>query len=272
MSTPYYLVDAFTAEPFRGNPAAVCWLDAPKSDAWRRAVAAEMNLSETAFVEPRAEGFALRWFTPTVEVPLCGHATLASAAMLYSTGRLDRGTPARFETASGLLSARADGTQIVLDFPAFDSIAAMPPADLVAAVGVAPVETRRVDRPGADAVWIFELADEAAVRAAAPRFGAMTAVAPDPVIVTARPSAESRAAGIDFVSRFFAPGHGIDEDPVTGSAHCMLAPYWRAKLGREQFRAYQASPRGGLLHVALRGARVELAGDAIVVAEGRILV
>ncbi|MBK7948108.1 MAG: PhzF family phenazine biosynthesis protein [Deltaproteobacteria bacterium] len=272
LPTPYALIDAFTAEPFRGNPAAVCWLDAPRSDDWRRSVAAEMNLSETAFIEPQADGFGLRWFTPTVEVPLCGHATLASAHLLYSTGRLGRDRPARFHTRSGLLTARMDGSRIVLDFPAFASQTASAPRALVEAVGVTPIETLRVDRPGTDPGWILVLEDEATVRRATPAFGAMRAAAPDSVVLTAPPTAESRALGVDFVSRYFAPGHGIDEDPVTGSAHCMLAPYWARRLGRDRMHAYQASARGGHLFLALRDGRVELAGDAVTLAEGRILV
>jgi len=267
MSVPYAIVDAFTAEPFRGNPAAVCWLEAPRDAGWMQSVAAEMNLSETAFVSPRAEGFGLRWFTPTVEVPLCGHATLASAHFLYATDRLPRSEPARFATKSGELVARAEGDRIVLDFPAFGAVAAPPPPALVAAVGVRPIAVARVDRAGTDSFWIFELEDEASVRAAVPDFLAMVAATPEPVIVTARAS----SAGFDFVSRFFAPGHGIDEDPVTGSAHCMLGPYWRAKRGGEVFTALQASPRSGVLRLRLRGARIELAGDAVTVAEGALL-
>ena len=267
MPTPYCLIDAFTAEPFGGNPAAVCWLDQPREVAWMQAVAAEMNLSETAFVGPGEDAYSLRWFTPTVEVPLCGHATLASAHFLYTSGRLDRREPARFDTKSGRLVARAEGDRIVLDFPAFDAVPATPAAALVAAVGVRPVESARVDRPGTDAFWILVLESEDAVRAAAPDFAAMVAASPEPVIVTAR----AKRPGFDFVSRFFAPGHGIDEDPVTGSAHCMLGPWWQSKLGRTSFVALQASARQGVLHLDLRDGRVELAGQAFTVAEGRLL-
>lgn len=267
MPTPLCVIDAFTSEPFRGNPAAVCWLEHPRDAGWMQAVAAEMNLSETAFVEPHPAGFGLRWFTPTIEVPLCGHATLASAHMLYASGRLPRGEAARFHTKSGLLTARAEARRIVLDFPAYPSVAAAPPPALVAAVGVHPIETRRIDREGTDFFWLFELASEAEVRAAAPRFRAMTDVAPNPVIVTARPT----TPGCDFVSRFFAPGHGIDEDPVTGGAHCMLGPYWQAKLGRDTFEALQVSARTGRMRVSLRGDRVELAGEAVTVSEGVLL-
>lgn len=268
MSILYCVIDAFTAVPFRGNPAAVCWLDSPRETRWMQSVAAEMNLSETAFVEPRPDGFGLRWFTSTIEVPLCGHATLASAHMLYASGRLARRESARFHTQSGLLTARADGNWIVLDFPAFESVPATPPSALIDAVGVRPIETRRVDRKGTDDYWILELASEAEVHGAAPRFTAMTACAPDPVIVTAR----SASADFDFVSRFFAPSHGIDEDPVTGAAHCMLGPYWRAKLGRDELVGYQASQRGGSVRVGVRGNRVELRGEAVTVSEGSILV
>jgi len=268
MPTPFLVVDAFTSEPFRGNPAAVVWLESPRDARWMQSVAAEMNLSETAFVEPRSDGFGLRWFTPTIEVPLCGHATLASAHMLYSSGRLRRNDVARFHTQSGLLTARADGTWIALDFPAFESVDAKPPSALVEAVGVRPIATRRIDREGTDPFWIFELASEAEIRAAAPRFGAMSACAPDPVIVTAR----ADSPDFDFVSRFFGPSHGIDEDPVTGAAHCMLGPYWRTKLGRDELVGLQASKRSGVVRVAVRGRRVELRGEALTISEGTILV
>jgi len=264
MRLPIWQIDAFTAVPFRGNPAAVCWLDAPRDADWMQSVAAEFNLSETAFVAPRSDGFALRWFTPAIEVPLCGHATLASAHFLYATGRLARAAPARFHTASGVLTARTDGRTLVLDFPAFASVPATPPAGLVDAVGVAPVAVHRVDREGTDPFWILELADEAPIRDAAPRFAAMLAAAPDPVIVTAR----ATTSGFDFVSRFFAPGHGIDEDPVTGAAHCMLGPYWRERLGRDDLVALQASRRSGVVRVGVRGDRVALGGEAVTVGEG----
>lgn len=268
MSIPCYVIDAFTAEPFRGNPAAVCWLESPRDARWMQSVATEMNLSETAFVEPRPDGFSLRWFTPTIEVPLCGHATLASAHMLYTSGRLARSEPVRFRTKSGLLTARADEDWIALDFPAFASVPATPPSALADAVGVHTIETHRVAREGTDDFWIFELANETEVRAASPRFGAMTACVPDPVIVTAR----SASRDFDFVSRFFAPGHGIAEDPVTGAAHCMLGPYWRAKLGRDELVGFQASKRGGVVQVRVRADRTELRGQAVTISEGSILV
>ena len=267
MSIAYCVIDAFTADPFRGNPAAVCWMDSPREAEWMQSVAAEMNLSETAFIEARPDGFGLRWFTPTIVVPLCGHATLASAHMLYTSGRLDRRESARFHTKSGLLTARCDEDWIALDFPAFESFAATPLSALVDAVGVRPLSTHRVDREGTDAYWIFEVAREAEVRAAAPRFSAMTACAPDPVIVTAR----ADRPDFDFVSRFFAPSHGIDEDPVTGAAHCMLGPYWQATLGRDELVGFQASKRGGMVRVGIRGRRVELRGQAVTVSEGTIL-
>jgi len=262
--TAFQVIDAFTAAPFRGNPAAVCFLDEPRDADWMQSVAAEMNLSETAFVEPRSDGFGLRWFTPTVEVPLCGHATLASAHLLYASGRLPRSEAARFHTRSGLLTARTDGPRIALDFPAFAATSDAPPEALVAAVGVAPVATHRVAREGTEDFWILELADEGAVRAASPRFGAMLAASPEPVIVTAR----AATAQFDFVSRFFAPGHGIDEDPVTGAAHCMLGPYWRDRLGRDALVGLQVSRRSGVVHVRAHGERVELSGEAVTISEG----
>lgn len=270
-SVPFHVIDAFTHEPFRGNPAAVCWLEAPRPPSWMQAVAAEFNLSETAFVEPRGETFSLRWFTPTIEVPLCGHATLASAHMLYATGRWPRAQPVRFETRSGLLGACADPAGIALDFPALPGRPADPPAALVAAVGVQPIAAQRIDRPGTDPIWLLELESEAAVRAAVPGFAAMVAAAPDPVVITAAADREGPGSRFDFVSRFFAPGHGIDEDPVTGTGHCVLGPYWAAKLGRRELSARQVSRRSGEVLVRMRGDRVGLIGAAVIVSEGRLV-
>lgn len=266
MPAPYSVIDAFTAEPFCGNPAAVVWLASPRDARWMQSVAAEMNLSETAFVEPRPDGFGLRWFTPTIEVPLCGHATLASAHMLYASGRLERSRVARFHTRSGELTARAVDQRIMLDFPAFPSIDAAPSPALTAAVGVRPIDSRRVDRDGTDPIWIFALESEAEVRAVAPDFNAMRSAAPDPVCVTAR-SDDSR---FDFVSRFFAPGHGIDEDPVTGVAHCVLGPYWREKLSKNEFTALQVSRRTGVIRLQMRQSRVELGGESVTVCDGTL--
>ncbi|MGH7785902.1 MAG: PhzF family phenazine biosynthesis protein [Candidatus Binatia bacterium] len=255
-------VDAFTAEPFRGNPAAVCLLDPPEDDAWLQHVAAEMNLAETAFLWQRADGFALRWFTPTVEVPLCGHATLASAHALWSEGVLDDGAPAVFHTASGALRAWRDGAWIGLDFPALPSTGAALPAAVLDALGAPAVHSHRTRTCG-----LVELASEAAVRALDPDLRRLAAVADTGICVTSRADSPE----YDFVSRFFAPAHGIDEDPVTGSAHCALAVHWGAKLGKTAMTGYQASRRGGVVRVQLAAAdRVHLFGQAVTVLRGTL--
>ena len=257
MGIPLLQVDAFTDRPFHGNPAAVCLLDAPRDEAWMQSVAAEMNLAETAFVVPQADGFSLRWFTPTLEVDLCGHATLATAHALWQTGRLAANADARFHSKSGLLTAtRRDGL-IELDFPATPAAPAPAFVDgLTDALGAAPEWTGRS---------IFDLmavyGSAAEVRALRPD---MTRVAELPargVIVTA-PADD----GVhDFVSRFFAPAAGVPEDPVTGSAHCALAPYWAERKGASRLLGYQASARGGTVRVEVVGARVRLAGHAVTV-------
>jgi len=256
-------VDAFTSRPFAGNPAAVCVLDGPRADGWMRAVAREMNLAETAFLVPEADGWGLRWFTPAVEVDLCGHATLASAHVLFESGLLAPGAEARFHTRSGLLTARRDGDWIEMDFPAMPATPCAPPAGLLEALGahsIVAVARSRFD-------YLIELATAAAVRALAPDFHRLRVIEARGVMVTAR----SDRPAYDIESRFFAPGSGVDEDPVTGSAHCSLGPWWAPRLGRDALRAYQASARGGLLHVRVRGDRVLLRGQAVTVLEGRIL-
>lgn len=258
-----YQVDAFTGRPFAGNPAGVCLLPAAAGDAWMQNVAREMNLSETAFLVPEGEGWRLRWFTPAVEVDLCGHATLASAHILWERGHLAPEATARFQTRSGLLTARRDGDWIELNFPAKPPEEAPAPAGLLDALGV---EAVYVGRNVFD--YLIEVPDEAAVRGAAPDCQALAKLPARGVIVTARGQGE-----YDFVSRFFAPAVGVPEDPVTGSAHCCLGPYWRDKLGRDAFLAYQASPRGGVLRVKTAGdGRVLLAGQAVTVIEGELLV
>lgn len=262
MPVPCFQVDAFTSEAFRGNPAAVCLLDAPADEPWMQRVAAEMNLSETAFVSPRAGDFDLRWFTPTVEIALCGHATLASAHVLWETGRLAPSVVARFHTKSGQLDAMKDDAWVELDFPATPAERADAPAGLLEALGV---EAVAVGRSRFD--YLVEVADEAIVRALRPDFVRLRSVGARGVIVTSR----AASAGVDFVSRFFAPASGIDEDPVTGSAHCCLTPYWAAKLGREDLVAHQLSARGGELRVTLAGQRVRLRGQAVTVLRGELL-
>lgn len=274
MPIPLHQVDAFADAPFTGNPAAVCLLEAAADAGWMQAVAAEMNLAETAFVVPRVggagEGFDLRWFTPAVEVPLCGHATLASAHVLWETGRLAPDEAARFHTKSGELvcTPQAEG-RIAMRFPALGTEPAEAPAALLDALGAKPVRSGRVAKGGpTHEAWLLELGDEAALRALAPDFGALRALGNLSVIATAR----AESAELDFVSRFFAPGAGIDEDPVTGAAHCALAPWWAEALGRQELAGFQASPRGGRVGVRLEGeAHVVLAGRAVTVLRGDLL-
>jgi PhzF family phenazine biosynthesis protein len=278
MPLDLYQVDAFTDRPFAGNPAAVCLLPGARDPRWLQDVAREMNLSETAFLYPVPPGDAkpgfqagdwhLRWFTPATEVELCGHATLASAHVLWQTGRLAAGETARFHTLSGLLTAaRKDDGWIELDFPSRRVEAVEPPDGLLAAFDLPAavfVGKSRYD-------YLLELPDEELVRAAAPDFAALRKLPVRGVIVTAR----AGAPPFDIVSRFFAPGAGVDEDPVTGSAHCTLGPYWAAKLGRDEMLAYQASARGGVLRVRVDaeregGERVLLGGQAVTVLEGKL--
>ena len=262
MPIPIVQVDAFSDRPFAGNPAAVCVLPAPRDERWMQDVAREMNLSETAFLVRQADGFNLRWFTPTVEVALCGHATLASAHVLWQEGHLKGNEQARFHTKSGLLTADRRGDWIELDFPAISSEATEPPPDLIRALGV---ETRFVGRNKFD--FLIEAPSEAAVRAMKPDFTLLRTLTVRGVSVTSRAS----TSGFDFVSRFFAPGAGIDEDPVTGSAHCCLGPYWGKQLGKTEFTAYQASARSGVVRVRLQGDRVILGGQAVTVLRGELL-
>jgi PhzF family phenazine biosynthesis protein len=262
MGQPFVVVDAFTDRPFAGNPGAVCVLPGPADERWMRAVAAEMNLSETAFLHPEDDGYRLRWFTPTVEVNLCGHGTLASAHVLWESERVPRQAEIRFATRSGLLTARRDGAFIELDFPAATVTSCPSPAGLAAALGAEPRWVGKSDRD-----YLVELPSEAAVRALDPDFRALAALPLRVVMVTA----PADAPPFDFVSRFFAPGSGINEDPVTGSAHCALGPFWAARLGKTALMAHQASPRGGSLRVTHRGARVILGGQAVTVTRGEIV-
>ena len=252
-------VDAFTDRPFAGNPAAVCVLPGPAEPAWMLSVANEMNLAETAFLHREGDAWRLRWFTPTIEVDLCGHATLASAHVLWTEGHVPRTTPLRFATRSGLLGASASDGWIELDFPAEPAKPVTAPPQLLEAIGVTGTVARnRMD-------YLVEVADEHVVRGLAPDLGRLKAVSTRGVMVTAR-----AAAPYDFISRFFAPASGIDEDPVTGSAHCALAPWWSERLGRKALTGYQASPRGGVVRVELRGDRVALLGQAVTVLRGEL--
>ena len=262
MALAVHQVDAFTSEPFAGNPAAVCILESARDESWMQHVAREMNLSETAFLVPRDDGWDLRWFTPTVEVELCGHATLASAHVLWETGALAAGRAAAFHTKSGVLTATRDGELIELDFPATPAAQAPTPLGLDSALGALP---RWVGKTRFD--YLLELESEDAVLSLAPDHGKLRELSVRGVIVTARSSGDR-----DFVSRFFAPGSGIDEDPVTGSAHCALAPFWAERIGRDALVGYQASKRGGTVRVRVDGDRVRLGGSAVTVLRGELLV
>ncbi len=262
MAQRIIVVDAFAHAAYAGNPAAVCVLDAPTTDEWMQAVAGEMNHSETAFCIPLEDGsFELRWFTPTREVKLCGHATLAAAHVLWEEGRLEQRRPAVFKTASGELTASPLGRQIELDFPAHDPAETKPPPGLVDALGVTPTW---VGRAGED--YLLQLDTEETVQACSPNIPALSAIETRGVIVTA----EANADDVDFVSRFFAPRYGIDEDPVTGSAHCALAPFWAARLDKQELRARQLSKRGGELEVGLDGDRVKLRGTCVTTLRGTL--
>jgi PhzF family phenazine biosynthesis protein len=258
------IVDAFTDRPFAGNPAAVCVLAEPADPAWMQRVAMEMNLSETAFARPVEDpgaGYELRWFTPRVEVALCGHATLASAHVLYETGAVPADRPIRFHTLhSGVLTVSREDGRLAMDFPACPPEEITAPGGLAEALGATPSWTGRNAQNDILAV----LGDAAGVRSLAPDISALTRIDARGICVTAADAEH------DFVSRFFAPSVGIAEDPVTGSAHCMLAPFWAGRLGRTEMRAHQASPRGGEVRVEARGDRVILGGSAVTVLEGTL--
>jgi PhzF family phenazine biosynthesis protein len=262
MATLFFQVDAFTSEPFCGNPAGVCLLREPRDDHWMQNVAREMNLADTAFLQRRTDGFDLRWFTPSVEVDLCGHATLASAHVLTQIGELLPDELARFHTRSGLLTAARRGEWIELDFPVTPAEPVEAPAGLIQSIGV-PV--RAVAKSRFD--YLIEIEDERTLRTLEPDLGRLRTVSARGVIVTSRAS----TAGVDFVSRFFAPQSGIDEDPVTGSTHCCLAHFWSERLGKGEFLAHQVSRRGGVLRVRLNGDRVLLAGQAVTVLRGELV-
>lgn len=255
-------VDAFTDRPFAGNPAAVCLTAAPRDERWMQDVAREMNLSETAFLHPEGDSYRLRWFTPTVEVDLCGHATLATAHVLWEEGHLPRDSPARFQTRSGQLTARRVGSWIELDFPAKPIGSASGPIDDLARALKVPVRAAAFNAFDC----LVEVDSEAEVRSLTPDIAQLAAIPVRGVIVTARAS----TAGFDFVSRFFAPRVGIDEDPVCGSAHCALAPYWADRLGKPELVGYQASARGGVVRVRVDGDRVYLGGQAVIVLRGEL--
>lgn len=256
-----FQVDAFTDKAFAGNPAAVCILPEPRDDAWMQNLAREMNLSETAFVQKQEDEFGLRWFTPAVEVALCGHATLASAHVLWETGILAGNEPARFHTLSGLLTAERKGPWIELNFPATPDQPITAPPELAKALGV---RAKYVGKSMFD--YLLEVNSEETVRTMQPDFSQLRTIGVRGVMVTSR----ATSLGYDFVSRFFAPGSGIDEDPVTGSAHCCLGPFWSKRLGKSELVAYQASKRGGTIRVRVDGDRVYLSGQAVTVLRGEL--
>ena len=264
MSQTIIQVDAFTDTPFRGNPAAVCLLPEPGDAGWMQAIAKEMNLSETSFLHRVEGGFSLRWFTPVVEVDLCGHATLAAAHALWEEGVIRPDEPARFHTRSGLLSAtRGEDGWITLDFPAKPPTRAAQRPEYEALEGALGASIQSAWINAFD--MLVELDSESTVRGLRPDFTRLKRFAVRGVIATSRAS----MAPYDFVSRFFAPAAGIDEDPVTGSAHCCLGPFWAERLDKTEFLAYQASERGGVIRVTVRGDRVLLGGQAVTVMHAR---
>ena len=251
-----YQVDAFTNKCFQGNPAAVCLLDAPQDDTWMQAFASEMNLSETAFLEPDDDYYRLRWFTPSIEVDLCGHATLASAHVLWETGAAKRGNVIEFDTRSGLLTASYVDHWIQLNFPATPAKETTCNIDLERALGARPTF---VGKSAFD--FLAEVPSETLVRELNPNFSLIELAAARGIIVTAK----STSTDYDFVSRFFSPQSGVAEDPVTGSAHCCLGPYWAHQIGKDELVGYQVSSRGGMVRVKLRNDRVILGGQAVTV-------
>jgi PhzF family phenazine biosynthesis protein len=261
MRIPIYQVDAFTNRLFAGNPAAVCPLKEWLPEATLQSIAAENNLSETAFFVGEGDGYLLRWFTPTVEVELCGHATLASGFVV--TEILERGRASvPFRTLkAGTLTVAREGDRLAMDFPAWPPEPAAADPRVLAALGAAPAET--LSGRGRTLAVFARAEDVAALK---PDFAAMRGLPGGDVIATARGQ-----DGVDFVSRYFAPNHGIDEDPVTGSAHCVLTPYWASRLGKTRLSARQISARGGDLVCELKGARVTLSGQAKLYLEGTII-
>jgi predicted PhzF superfamily epimerase YddE/YHI9 len=267
VAQPITIVDAFTEEPFRGNPAAVCLMNRPRDEAWMRSVAREMNLAETAFLGTRADGWTLRWFTPEAEVDLCGHATLACAHVLFEEGRLSPEGEARFHTRSGVLTACRRFGWIEMDFPSTPAAAVEPPRELAASLGARPVFTGQTSFD-----YLVELEHEDRVRELRPNISALAGFGGRGVIVTAAAAKPARGPeAYDFVSRFFAPAVGIAEDPVTGSAHCALGPYWAERLHKGDLLGYQCSARGGFVRVRPEGNRVILGGRAITVLRGELV-
>jgi len=264
MSLAITQVDAFADRPFAGNPAAVCFLQQPGDDAWMQLVAREMNLSETAFLVKRGHGYDLRWFTPTVEVDLCGHATLASAHVLWEQGRLEPAEPVCFHTKSGVLTARKDGAWIEMDFPATPA-KTVSIAEQEAVESALGMKARSVGKSLFD--YLAEVDSEEAVRTLRPDFTRIGRLQARGLIVTSAASSKD----CDYVSRFFAPAAGVDEDPVTGSTHSCLGPFWKDRLGRDNLTGYQASARGGFVRTRCEGDRVLISGQAVTVLRGELV-
>ncbi|MGD8455065.1 MAG: PhzF family phenazine biosynthesis protein [Anaerolineales bacterium] len=259
---PFYQVDAFTSEPFKGNPAVVCLLAEALEETKMQQIAAEMNLSETAFLQKQTDGYSLRWFTPRIEVDLCGHATLASEHVLWESSELRPGEQVHFHTRSGILTAEYRDGLIYLDFPALACEPATAPGELIDALGIAPKEVWKFG-----AKYLIEVETENDVCQMGPDFAALRKLPGRGVVVTSLCQSEA----YDITSRYFAPWVGVDEDPVTGSAHCCLGPYWGNKLGKTTITAYQASSRGGVVHIQLKENRVCLGGNAVTVAQGEFV-
>ncbi|MCA8993832.1 MAG: PhzF family phenazine biosynthesis protein [Planctomycetaceae bacterium] len=263
MSVPIYQVDAFANRPFRGNPAAICLLAEEADPDWMQDVAAEMNLAETAFVRPLQNGFELRWFTPIFEVDLCGHATLAAAHVLWTESIVDLEATITFHTRSGPLTCRRDGRLIELDFPATPPEPVDAAHELLAALGIS--EASYIGRSPFDKVVVVD--SEELVRSLEPDFARLAEFPMRGVIV----SAALENSEFDFISRFFAPAAGVNEDPVTGSAHCCLGPYWAQILGKSDMLAFQASKRGGVVQVRVRDDRILLGGEAVTIMKGELI-
>jgi len=263
MAIEIYQADAFTEKPFGGNPAGVCLLPGPADEEWMQKVARDMNVSETAFLYREGRGFNLRWFTPSVEVELCGHATLASAHILWETGRVPGRDAIEFYTLSGTLTAVMNGGMIELDFPSEPAEGAEAPPALTESLGVKPlyIGKNRFD-------YLVEAGSEKEVRALSPDFALLATIPVRGVMVTSA----SDDPKYDFVCRFFGPASGINEDPATGSAYCCLGPYWQKKTGKSEFLAYQASERGGVIGVRVAGERVKLLGNAVTIFKGEMCV
>jgi PhzF family phenazine biosynthesis protein len=262
MGREIFQVDAFTDKPFAGNPAGVCILPEAADESWMQHVASEMNLSETAFLVEQDDGYNLRWFTPAAEVDLCGHATLASAHILWEQGILPADRPARFHTRSGLLTAVRKDAWIEMDFPAEPEKPAHFPEDVARAFGA---DASYVGKNRFDYLLEFESAD--IVRKMKPNFSLLNKIPGRGFMVTSRADSDP----YDFISRFFAPAFGINEDPVTGSAHCCLAPYWAQRLNKNELTGYQASARGGVIGVRMGNERVYLSGQAVTVMRASLL-